>query len=260
METLDELGVAGLVLLLITILTILVRTAARARGPRRPLYAAVFAVLLAWALHAGVDWDWEMPVVTIVVFALGGLMLSRSLERVRRRDGPDRVSAPGNSGGLRGRPKLLARALIAAPLLAAAALPGVTWLSQTKLDNAAYAFSQGDYAAARQAALSSISILGNRAEPYEILSYCDLELGRSAAALREVNKAISLDPNNWNYRYSDALIRAAAGIDPRTAAREALSLNPHEPLVQDEWNTFRAGNPAQWKAVAKTIAANLTTL
>jgi O-antigen ligase len=260
METLDELGVVGLVLLLITILTILVRAAARARGPRRPLYAAVFAALLAWAIHAGVDWDWEMPVVTIMFFALGGLTLSRSLERTRRRDRPETVSASRKGAGLRGRPRLLARALIAAPLLAAAVLPGFTWLSQTKLDNAAYAFSQGDYAAARRAALSSISILGNRAEPYEILSYCDLRLGRSAAALREVNKAVSLDPNNWSYRYSVALMRAAAGIDPRPAARKALSLNPREPLVQDEWNTFRAGNPAQWRSLAKTIAGNFATL
>ena len=53
-------------------------TLARARGPDRPVYAAVFAVLLAWAVHAGVDWDWQMPVVTIVFFSLGGFVLARS--------------------------------------------------------------------------------------------------------------------------------------------------------------------------------------
>jgi O-antigen ligase len=84
METLDELGIVGLLLLLAVILTVLVRTASRARGPTRPLYAAVFAVLLAWAIHAGFDWDWEMPVVTLIFFVLGGFVLAGSQERFGR--------------------------------------------------------------------------------------------------------------------------------------------------------------------------------
>ena len=56
----------------------LVRVAARARGPDRPIYAALFAVLLAWAIHAGMDWDWEMPVVTLVFFLLGGFALANT--------------------------------------------------------------------------------------------------------------------------------------------------------------------------------------
>lgn len=56
----------------------LVRTAARARGPDRSMYAAVFTVMLLWALHTGIDWDWEMPAITLPFFALGGFMLSRA--------------------------------------------------------------------------------------------------------------------------------------------------------------------------------------
>jgi O-antigen ligase len=56
MQTLDELGIVGLLLLIAVILIVLGRTAARIRGPSRPLYAATFAVLLALAIHTGVDW------------------------------------------------------------------------------------------------------------------------------------------------------------------------------------------------------------
>ena len=34
-------------------------------GRDRSVYAAVLAAALAWALHAGIDWDWEMPAVTL---------------------------------------------------------------------------------------------------------------------------------------------------------------------------------------------------
>src|SRR5206468_11963844 len=47
LQTLDELGIVGFVLLAAVILMILVRAATRIRGPDRALHAAVFAVLLA---------------------------------------------------------------------------------------------------------------------------------------------------------------------------------------------------------------------
>src|SRR5947209_4273788 len=82
----DELGIVGLVLLLVVTISVLVRSALRARGPDRALHAAVFALLLAWALAAGIDWDWEMPVVTIVFFVVGGFALARPLQPHDRMD------------------------------------------------------------------------------------------------------------------------------------------------------------------------------
>ena len=48
----------------------------RARGSRRSIYGALLAAGVVWALHAGVDWDWEMPVVTLGFFAVAGAALS----------------------------------------------------------------------------------------------------------------------------------------------------------------------------------------
>jgi O-antigen ligase len=249
LETLDELGGIGLVLLLIPMVTVLARVASRARGRGRPLYGAVFAVLLGWALHAGVDWDWEMPVVTVVFFALGGFVLAR-------RGHPD--------GRPRPDPRLPtgwpSRAAVGIACALVAVLPAFTWLSQRKLDDAAYAFSHGNCEAARQAALSSISILGNRPQPYEIVSYCDVRLGMPQAALASIRNALALDPNDWNYHYDLAVMQAAAGQDPRAAARQALSMDPREPLVQQEWVIFRTGNRARWRSTARNIANSFSSL
>jgi O-antigen ligase len=76
LETAAELGLVGLaaLALLIAGLAAAVRRlyrsdAALAVGPA--------AVLAAYALHAGVDWDWEMPALTLPVLVIGGMALSR---------------------------------------------------------------------------------------------------------------------------------------------------------------------------------------
>jgi tetratricopeptide (TPR) repeat protein len=253
LEALDELGVVGLLLLLLVILTVLVAVAVRIRGRGRPLYAAVFALLLGWALHAGVDWDWEMPVVTVVFFALGGFAVARSERRSLEAVPPD----PRLAAWTRSFP---ARAAIGSAAILLAIAPAFVWLSQRDLDRAAYAFSKGDCEPARAAAVSAISTLGNRAEPYEIVSYCDLQQSRPSAALRSIEKAISLDPANWNYRYGLVLMRAASGLDPRKAAQKALALNPREQFTEQAWQAVQSGGPRQWEAWAKDAAGHFVTL
>ncbi len=77
LQSLAELGIVGFVLILVVVFGILVGLAARIRGPGRAIYAALFAVTLAWAIHQAVDWDWQMPAITLEVFMLAGLALAR---------------------------------------------------------------------------------------------------------------------------------------------------------------------------------------
>ena len=86
-QSLSELGIVGFVLILVVVGGMLVGLALRIRGRDRPLYAALFAVVLAWAIHQAFDWDWQMPAVTLAVFILAGLALSRRGRRVRRAAG-----------------------------------------------------------------------------------------------------------------------------------------------------------------------------
>jgi hypothetical protein len=76
LETLAELGLVGFALLALLIGSVAVT--ARAAGAT--------AALAAWALHAGVDWDWELPALTLVALVLAGLVLT-SRDRRAAEDG-----------------------------------------------------------------------------------------------------------------------------------------------------------------------------
>ncbi|UGS37416.1 O-antigen ligase family protein [Capillimicrobium parvum] len=94
-ETLAELGIVGFGLLcallagvLIAIRRVMAEDAALAVGPA--------AALAVWAVHAGVDWDWEMPAVTLVALTLAGMLLARceALPRSRAAAGPPPPASP----------------------------------------------------------------------------------------------------------------------------------------------------------------------
>ena len=65
-----------------------------------------------------------------------------------------------------------------------------------------------------------------------------------------MGKAVRLDPDNWEYRYGLALVRAAAGMDPRPAARQAQRLNPKEELTGEGVERFEAAPPREWRRLA----------
>jgi O-antigen ligase/polysaccharide polymerase Wzy-like membrane protein len=70
-ETLAELGLVGGGLLAAFYATVALGVRRRWRAARDdPLLAAGAAVLAAFAVHAGLDWDWEMPAVTVVALIL----------------------------------------------------------------------------------------------------------------------------------------------------------------------------------------------
>jgi hypothetical protein len=251
LQTLDELGIIGFVLLVGVIVGLLGRTASFIRGPDRPLYAAAFTVMLVWAIHAGIDWDWEMPAVTLPFFALGGAILSTPHEHAA---GPIQLRTRVH----RLNPSM--RIALCIGCCVVAAVPAQMWRSQRSLDEATAAFARDDCGAATRSALSSISILGDRPEPYEVMGYCDVRRGRPALGVAATEKAISLDPDNWNYWYDLAVIRASAGLDPISAIHRAITLDPREPLVRQALHAFRAGGRDRLERDGRTIAAALVTL
>ncbi len=74
-ETAAELGLVGLALL--ALLTGAVAMAAR-RACRADamLAAGPAAALTVWAVHACLDWDWEMPALTLLAIVLAGALLA----------------------------------------------------------------------------------------------------------------------------------------------------------------------------------------
>jgi O-antigen ligase len=77
-ETLAELGLVG-GLLLGGLFAAVIGGLRRHRRelPDDPLLAPAAAVLGAFAVHAGLDWDWEMPSVTLVALLLAAAVVQR---------------------------------------------------------------------------------------------------------------------------------------------------------------------------------------
>lgn len=230
-ETLSELGWVGLGLLSAALLAILAGLAARIRGPDRALYAALAAVFLTWALHAGMDWDWEMPVVTLLALASGAVALGAP-----RRPGP--------------APSRWLRLALALGLLALAVTPLKMALSQTHLRAGVDALKRDQCGRAVDEALASNAALGARPEPFEILGYCDVRLGRERLGVRMLQAAVRRDPHSWEPHYGLALVRAAAGLDPRQEALTARRLDPHERLTRAAVRNFSGSNRARWRRLS----------
>jgi O-Antigen ligase len=227
METLAELGIVGGLLLGLGLFGIAAGMARRVRGPDRALYAAPLAMLIAWLANAGVDWSWEMPAVSAWAFAFGGLSLARAAEE------PARLAPPGR----------LARVVMGLLCLLLAATPFLVWRSQRELDVAAAAFKRGDCGQAIDRALAAAEPLPVRPEPFELLAYCDVRLGRPDLAVRVMQTAVGKDPRAWQLRYGLALVLASAGRDPDTPLRDARRLNPREDLVLDAIEAFDTDDP-----------------
>jgi hypothetical protein len=235
LEVLGELGLVGLVLLVLFLGALFVGVAIRVRQPARSLYAAVLAVCLVWALHAGIDWDWEVPAVTIGVLSLAAASAAVSSRRVSR------------------PPPTWLRFAAGVACLALAVTPALVSVSQARLAASVTAYSSGDCRTAVEKAASSLDVLGNRPEPFEVAGYCYARSGRKRESISAMRAAIKRDPDNWRYRYGLALVRADAGRDPRPAARAALRRNPRDPRTKLAVASFRHGGRRAWRREAQAL-------
>lgn len=228
-EMLSELGVVGFVLLVIVVGSILVGLLPINRGKDRTLYSALFAVALAWAAHAAVDWDWEMPVVTAPIFALGGAALAN-----HRHDASSR------------RPRQGVRVAVGLLLLAAAVAPVLVFSSQHQLNDARDALRAGNCDRAIDRATASIETLEVRAEPYEVLALCQARSGRTGLAIDAMRRAVERDPDYWRYHYGLAILRGGIGVNPRPDLVRARRLNPQDAELKALLAELRPGEAANW--------------
>jgi len=237
LETLGELGLIGSTLLIVGLAIGLVGVARCARGSVRPLYAVVLAAYVVWLLRAGLEWDWEMPVVTLPVFLLVGASL------VPVKD-PSRLPAPGRRRW---------RAPVAVTVLAAAGVAAVSSVSQSHTDAALAALSQSDCAQVKSSAAAARSPLAVHPQAREARALCVAASGDDLAAKREIDTAVGEDPGNWELRYGQALITAAAGLDANSVAKQAHALNPRESVITDLLSRLRSPDPASRASAARVF-------
>lgn len=127
LEMLGELGVVGLLLILVVVGVVLIGLLLRVRGPSRGVAAGLLGAALTWVLHAGIDWDWEMPAVTVWFFAIGGLAVARRVTGGGE-DGDDPRPARTSAQG----PPRLVRLLAALGCLLLAVVPARIALSAAR--------------------------------------------------------------------------------------------------------------------------------
>jgi len=208
LETLAELGVVGLALL-VAVLAIPLVAAVRFRRRRLVPFAA--AAYCAYLVHAAIDWDWELAGVT-----LAAVLCGLACVLAGRTDG-----APP----LRARPRRLAAALAVG--LSALTLVGL--LGNTALESSQAAASRGRWQAAESHARSAIRWMPWSAAGWQALGEAQLALHDKAAARASLHRAIAKDPNNW-VLWLD-LVGASSGREQAAAVNRAYRLDPLEPAL-----------------------------
>jgi O-antigen ligase len=76
-ETLAELGLVGFALLA-ALFAAVVTAARRVHGADPQLATGLVAALVVWALHSAIDWDWEMPALTLIAVVVAGALVARA--------------------------------------------------------------------------------------------------------------------------------------------------------------------------------------
>ena len=209
-ETLAELGPIGLAWLL-TALSVPLITLAYWRG--HPLVPAAVGAYVAYLVHTGVDWDWELPAVTLVGLLSGASLLLAG--RRSRRSFPLGARIRWSGVGL----------AVLLSMVAAIALVGNMALSGSD-----HARGQGNWARAAADARTARSLLPWSPAPWEALGRAQLGAGLAAEARASFRKAISMDRGDWELWYR--LAAASSGAERRSELREATRLFPRGRFVR----------------------------
>jgi hypothetical protein len=103
LETLAELGLAGGIALLV-LLAGLALSARAALAVERPAVLGLVALLATYLVHAALDWDWELPAVTLPAIAaaamIGGTLARERVQPKRLERRPSRGRRIGRGRGL----------------------------------------------------------------------------------------------------------------------------------------------------------------
>lgn len=204
LEMLAELGPVGLALVAVALLTPM---AALPRARRRPLVAWAAGAYVAFLVHAGLDWDWEVPAVTVTALFCGAGVLVHA--------------RPEGAGHLLTR-RVRAGALAA--LLPVAAFAFVAHVGNSSLAASVEAASRGSYGRAEEQARKAARWAPWSFEPWQRLGEAQLAQGKLRAARTSFREALERDRASWELWYDLAL--ASTGRARQAALERAARLNP----------------------------------
>jgi tetratricopeptide (TPR) repeat protein len=230
LQLMAETGVVGAVLGLGGLVLLFGAAAARVRdllpSRERDLAVALLAAAAAWAAHSLVDWDWDIPGVTVPVLIFLGVLAARP---PAREEPPAAVVEPGVARWI----ALGATSLVLAAAIASAVLPA--W-SSSKTDAALRAveartpqrLEDGAADAELAASLDPLAV-----RPLLAAASIAEARGRVLEAREHLLEAVDRAP--WSAEAWGRLARLALGLADREGARRAalrlLELDPGNPNV-----------------------------
>jgi O-Antigen ligase len=206
LETLGEIGLPGFAFL-VSLLSLPLVALVRVRAHRfAPLLGAAY---IAFLVHAALDWDWEVPAVTLPALLAGVGLLALGRDRT--------------SPSVRLVPRT---ALVLAVLVPLAGFSAYTLIGNRRLADAADSVGRGDWKQAAVSARDAAGWMSWSAGPWHALAAADAALGRREQAVLDMRRAVQAVPLDWTLWYD--LGNVSTGAERRQAYARAHELNPRE--------------------------------
>jgi O-antigen ligase len=206
LETLGELGPLGVLLLLAALAVPALALGRAVHHPGAPAWAAAYAALLA---QFALDWDWELPAVTLCGLYCGAALVA----------GAGRETLRPIAG--------TARAGVVAAAAAAAAAVFVLQVGNSALSSASSALDADRVGAAARDARRADRWQPWSTQPRLLRGEARLAAGSLDAAAADFSAVLRRDPRDPDAWYQLAL--ATTGPRHARARARALALDPHGP-------------------------------
>ncbi|MBA3866902.1 MAG: O-antigen ligase family protein [Solirubrobacterales bacterium] len=229
LQAFTELGIVGglLVLALVGLLLWTGLAAWRASGSaQRELHAALFAVSLAFAVGAAIDWFWQIATLGAIFFLAGGALVAARCAQLARA----RAAANGDDDGRRYG---FAVAGLAVAWITALALIGPL-LVDREINASKSAAADGDLVSAVSHANTAKSVEPWAASPYVQLGLLAELQADYPTAVGRLSQAINREEGNWLLYYLRARMEHEGGENAAARAdlSEAQRLNPREECLR----------------------------
>ncbi len=228
-ESLAELGIAGLALIVGFFATGVVCAVRRSRsGPRVPELGAAAGMVSVGVLAASVDWTWDLPAI-FIPSVIGVALLAGPAGLAATE--VDRAPVAGEARSRRRFAGGVALLLLAWLSICAA---GLLLLSDRSLDASREAAARGDLDAAIEAAANARDLEPWAAEPRTQLALLYERAGDNDAAVEAMEEAIERAPRDYELYLVIARLQSTDGdlAGSRRSLKYAVALNPLEPAFE----------------------------
>lgn len=222
LETLAELGLAGLALLACALVFGAIAIVRRLRELERDAAhdtAAATAAFAGFVVAAQLDWIWELPALALVGFGCLALAMARPQGPLvpRPRERGERITGAASLA-------------VAASLIVAQSIP---FLADASIRQSQSAASRGDSTLALSAARRAVSVQSWAPEPWLQLALVHEQGGRLRMAEHALSRALAADAQDWRLWLTAARVETKLGevVDARRSLRRAIELNPRSRLL-----------------------------